>query len=93
MRRVDSACLLGPAPDHWRSEILCRAGDIERHPGPQRAMLLRGRDVLLQYVLPSAAQHSDVAISEFENCLRVGKIHRPKKLVSHELNDIRSASL
>ena len=47
----------------------------------------------MQDVLPTTAQHYDVAVSEFEKHLRVGEIHGPDKLVSHGLNDIRKAGL
>ena len=33
-------------PDYCRNELLYRAGDIERHPGPRRALPVRGRDVV-----------------------------------------------
>ena len=54
-------------PDYWRNELLFRACDIERHPGPKRTLPLRGRDVLVQDVLPTTAQRYDVAVVEFEN--------------------------
>ena len=44
--------------------------DIERTLGPKRALSPRGRDVLVQDVLPTAAQRYDVAVSEFEEYLR-----------------------
>ena len=44
--------LMGSRPDCWRDELLYRAGDIERHPGPKRTLPLRGRDVLVHLVLP-----------------------------------------
>ena len=56
-------------PDYWRNELLHRGSDIERHPGPTCALPLRRRDVLVQDVLPTAAQHNDVAGSEFEGYL------------------------
>ena len=83
----------GAGPDHWRNELLYREGDIERHPGPKRALPSRGRDVPLQDALPTTAQHYDVAVSEFEEYLRVQEIHGPEKIVSHDLNDIRNAVL
>ena len=51
----------GSRPDHWRLELL-----FERHPGPKRALPPR-RDVLVQDVLPTAAQRYDVAVSVCEN--------------------------
>ena len=78
-------------PNRWRN-TLYREGDIERHPGPKRAMPLRDWDVLLQDVLPTTAEHCDVAGSEFEKQLRVGEVHGPEKLVTYDLDDIRSAS-
>ena len=51
---------------NWRNELLHRAGDIERHPG-KRALSLRGRDVLVQDVLPTTAQRYGGAVAEFEN--------------------------
>ena len=82
---------IGAGPDNWRNELLYRGGDIERHPGPKKAIPLRGRDVLMQDVLPTAAQHRDVAVSELEKHLRVREIHGPEKLVSNDLNDTRNA--
>ena len=41
--------------------------DVERHPGPKRALPLRGRDVLVPDVLPTITQRHDVAVVEFEN--------------------------
>ena len=29
----------GAGPIYWRNELLCRIGDIERNPGPKRALL------------------------------------------------------
>ena len=42
-----------------QDELCIRAADIDRHPGPKRALLLRGRDVPMQDALPTAAQHYD----------------------------------
>ena len=39
---------VGSRPDYWRNGLLYRAGDVERHPGQKRAILFRGRDVLMQ---------------------------------------------
>ena len=44
----------------------------------------------MQDVLPTAAQHNDVAVSECEKHLRVKYIHGPEKFVSHGLNDIKT---
>ena len=49
-----------------KNKMLYRGSDIGRHPGPKRAHPLRGRDVLVQEVLPTSAQRHDVAVSEFE---------------------------
>ena len=59
-----------------RNDVLYRGGDIEKNPGPKRALHPRGRDVLVQGVLvqdvlPTVAQRYDVAESEFEEYLRV----------------------
>ena len=56
--------------------MLYRGCDIEKNPAPKRALHPRGRDVLVQGVLvqdvlPTAAQRYDVAVSEFEEYLRV----------------------
>ena len=56
---------MGSRPDYWRNELLYRGGNIERHSGAKRALPLRGRDVLVQNVLPTTAQRYDVAVSEF----------------------------
>ena len=58
---------LGSLPDNWRNELLNRAGDIERHQEPKRASSSRGREVLVQDVLPTTAQRYDGAVAEFEN--------------------------
>ena len=42
--------LMGSRPDYRRNDLLSRGRDIERHPGPKRAFLLRGRNVLLRDV-------------------------------------------
>ena len=84
---------MGSRPDYWRNELFYRAGEIERHPGPKRTLPWRGRDVPMQDILPTAAQHNDVAVSKFEKYVRVGKIHEPDKLVSHGRNDVRGAGL
>ena len=46
---------MGSRPEYWRNELLYRADDIERHPGPKRARPLRGRDVPIQDILPTTA--------------------------------------
>ena len=64
-----AACAHSPMEsrqDFWRNELLYRPGEIERHLGAKRALLSRGRDVHMQDVLPTCAQHDDVAVSEFE---------------------------
>ena len=91
--RVGSAPLhvfMGSRPHYWRNELLYRAGDIERHSGPKRARPLRGRDVPMQDILPTTAQHFDVAVSKLDKYLRVGKIRGPEKLVSHGSTNIRN---
>ena len=54
---------VGSRPDYWRNELLYRAGDIECHPGPKRALPLRGRDVLVQDVPSATAQRCESQIS------------------------------
>ena len=71
---------MGSRSDFWRNELLYRAVDIERHPGPKRALPSRGRGVLIQDILPTTAEHDDVAVSEFEKYLRVKNIHGAKNL-------------
>ena len=61
---------VGSRADYWRRELLYRASDIERHPGPTQARPLRGQDVLVQDVLPTTAQRYDVAVSENIACQR-----------------------
>ena len=56
---------VGSRPDYWRNELLYRAVYIEKHPGPKRARPSRGRGVQIQDVLPTTAQHDDVAVSDF----------------------------
>ena len=79
---------MGSRPDCWRNELLYRAGDIERHPCPKRALLLRGRDVLVQDVLLTTAQRYDVAFAEFDKYLRVRDIHGFEELVNQGLNEV-----
>ena len=67
----------GSRPDYWRNELLYRGGDVENHPGPERALLFRKRNVLLQEVASTIALRCDVAVSGFEKCLRVRNIHEP----------------
>ena len=50
----------------------------KRHPEPKRALLLRGRDVLVQYVL---------GVSEHEKKLRARDMHGLEELVNHGLNE------
>ena len=75
MRRLDLPA--GAGLDYWRNELLYRGDNFERHPGPKRALPLRGRDVLM-HVLPTTAQHYDMAVSGFEKYLRVGELHGPE---------------
>ena len=65
-RRLGSPCPWDHDHFYWRDEMLYRAGDVERH-GPKRALPLRGRDVLVQDVLPTTVQRYDMAVAEFEN--------------------------
>ena len=53
-------------PDYWRNDLLYRGSNTERHPGPKRALLLGGRDILLRDVLPTAAVRFDVAVPKLE---------------------------
>ena len=73
---------MGSRPDHRRNELLYRAGDIERHRGPERALPSRGRDILVQDGMPTTAQRWDAAVSEFERCLRVRDMHGIQELVN-----------
>ena len=50
------------------------------------AVPLRGRDVLVQDVLPTTALRYDVAVSEFQKYLRFRDIHGLEELVNHGLN-------
>ena len=75
------------------SKLFSRAGDIERYPGPKRALPMRGRDVSMQDILPTTAQHNSVAAPEFEKCLQTKNIHGPEEVVSHGLNDTENAGL
>ena len=59
-------------------ELLYRGGGIDINPGPKRALPPRGRDVLVQDVLPTTAQLYDVTASEFEEYLRVRDSHGSK---------------
>ena len=54
----------GSLPDNWRNELLHRAGDTKRHPGPKSVLSLRGRDVLVQDVLFTSVQRCDGAVAE-----------------------------
>ena len=82
VRRLGSPCL------PWRNELLYRAGGIERHLGPKRALPLRGRDVLAQDVLPTTAQRYNLAVSEFEKYLRIRDIHWLEELLDHGLREL-----
>ena len=83
LRRLDSLCPWDL--DQTTGERNCctvgvAAGEIL---GPKkREFPLRRRDVLVQDVLPTAAQRYDVAVSELEEQLRVRDIHGLEKLVS-----------
>ena len=54
--------------------------DTERHRGPKRALLLQKRDVLMLDVPPTAARRCDVAVSKFEDHLRVKNIRGADEL-------------
>ena len=47
----------------------------------------------MQDILPTTAQHDDVAVSEFEKYLRVKDIHGAEEFVSHSFKDIQNANL
>ena len=68
-------------------------GNTERHPGPARALLSRERSVLIQDLLPTTAQHCDVAVLKLENNLRVKDIHGPREFASYSLHIIQNAGL
>ena len=55
------------------------SGHIERHPGPKRALLVRTRNKP-----PPAAQRYDVAVSQFENYLRLKNIRGAENLSATE---------
>ena len=82
---------VGLPPDYWRIEPLYRTGDIEKRPGPKRALPSQGRDALLRVLLSTSAQHKDVAVSEFENtCVsRRGT----EAFVCHGFSDIQNTDL
>ena len=81
-------CAAWTRPDDCQDELLYRAVDIERHTGPKRALPSRGRDVLVQDVLPTTAHRSDVPVAEFEKYLRVRDIHGLEEVVNHGLNEL-----
>ena len=60
---------MGSRPDYWRKDLLYGGGEIERNAGPKRAVPARGD------ALPTAAQRYDVAVTEFQECMRVEDIH------------------
>ena len=66
-----SACLLGQ--DWTAGETNCCIVEVTPKDilDQSAALSLRGRDVLTQDVLATAAQHCDVAVSKFEKYLRV----------------------
>ena len=64
------------------------SGHIERHPGPKRALLVRTRNKP-----PPASQRYDVAVSQFEDYLRLKKHSRGRKLVSHGTHEMEIADL
>ena len=84
---------VGSRPDYWLNELWYRGGDTEKHPGPQRALRLRGQGILVQVVLPTTAQPCDVVASESEKYLRVRDIHGLEQLVNHGLNELGHAGI
>ena len=60
--------------------LLYRAGDIETHPGPQPTLPSRGRGVLTRDILPTTAQHDDVAVSDFEHTCELRALMERKDL-------------
>ena len=56
--------------------------------GSKRALPSRGRGVLIQDILPTTAQHVDVAVLELEEYLRVKVIHGTEEFVSYGLNEM-----
>ena len=81
----------GAGLDYCRNESLYRGADIERYRGPKRSLPLRGLDVLVQDVLPTAA-HTTWPLQNWKY-LRVKEIHGPDQLVSHDLTNSRNAGL
>ena len=67
-------------------------GDIDRNPGPKRALPPRGRDVQVQDVLPTT-EGCDVAVTEFEEYLRVRDMPGLEELVSCGLNELGHACI
>ena len=57
------------------------------------ALPLRGRDVLVQEVLPTAAHWYEVAVSEFEEHLRGRDTHGLEELVSNGVNELGHACI
>ena len=91
MRRLDSACQLGR--DQTTGETNECIEEVTSNDILDQSARFLCEDVPVQDELPTPAQHDDVAVSEFEQCLRVEDIHGPEKLVNHDLNDIRNARL
>ena len=89
LRRLESLC---PWDLDQTTGLLYREGDIERNPGPKRALHPRGRDIMV-HVLPTAVQRYDVAVSEFEEYLRVRDIHGLEELVSNGVNELGHACI
>ena len=76
-----------------RNDLLYRAVDIERHPGPERAYSSRGRDVVVQDVMPTTAQRYDGAVPDFEKLLGVRDILVLEELLDHGLNELGPFSI
>ena len=73
-------------PDYWRKELQHRGGGTERNPETKTSPP-RGRDVLVQDVL------REVAVSGFEEYLRVRDTRGLEELVSCGLNGLGHASI
>ena len=78
-------------PDNWRNELLYRGGDIERHPGPKRA-LCEGETSWCRTFCPLLRNATTWPYQNLKNTCE-SEIHGPDTLVSHGLNDIRNARL
>ena len=87
-RRLGPPCLWDRYQTTGETNCCIVQGDIAIHPGPKRALPLRGRDILVQDFPPTTAQKLWWDRCRSRKYLKVRDIHGLEELLNHGLHEL-----